>query len=194
MDEELVRRAARGDAEAFDALARDRIDRLFSIAIRILRDHHDAEDAVQQALWTAWCDLPGLRDPARLDAWLYRLVVRASYRAGKSRRRRAAVVRIVPEMDDVPGLADADTITNRDALEQAFAGLTTEHRAVVVLHHYVGLGLDEIASIVGVPAGTARSRLHYALQRLRASLESREPSDGSRASESAAPAVTESGR
>src|SRR6478672_9392211 len=92
MDDELVRRAARGDADAFDALARDRIDRLFAIAIRILRDHHDAEDAVQQALWTAWCDLPGLRDPASIDAWLYRLVVRTSYRTGKSRRRRASVV------------------------------------------------------------------------------------------------------
>src|SRR5215471_4686075 len=98
VDEELVRRAARGDADAFDALARDRIDRLFAIAIRILRDHHDAEDAVQQALWTAWSDLPGLRDPERLDAWLYRLVVRASYRAaGRSRRRRASVVRIMPD-------------------------------------------------------------------------------------------------
>jgi RNA polymerase sigma-70 factor (ECF subfamily) len=141
MDEELVRRAARGDAEAFDALARDRIDRLFSIAIRILRDHHDAEDAVQQALWTAWSDLPGV--------------------------------------------LDADQITDRDALEHAFAALSTEQRAVVVLHHYVGLGLDEIASIVGVPAGTARSRLHYALQKLRAALEP---------VETAAPAVAESGR
>jgi len=171
----LVRRAARGDADAFDALARDRIDRLFSIAIRILRDHHDAEDAVQQALWTAWCDLPGLRDPARLDAWLYRLVVRASYRAGKSRRRRASVVQIVPDHEQLPGVLDADTITDRDALEQAFAALSTEHRAVVVLHHYLGLGLEEIAAVVGVPAGTARSRLHYALQKLRTALEPVEP-------------------
>jgi RNA polymerase sigma-70 factor (ECF subfamily) len=186
MDEELVRRAARGDAEAFDALARDRIDRLFSIAIRILRDHHDAEDAVQQALWTAWSDLPGLRDPARLDAWLYRLVVRASYRAAaRSRRRRASVVRIVPDHDELPGVLDADQVTDRDALERAFAALSTEQRAVVVLHHYVGLGLDEIASIVGVPAGTARSRLHYALQKLRAALEP---------VETATPAVAESGR
>jgi DNA-directed RNA polymerase specialized sigma24 family protein len=53
VDEELVRRAAGGDADGFDALARDRIDRLFSIAIRILRDDHDAEDAVQQARWTS---------------------------------------------------------------------------------------------------------------------------------------------
>jgi RNA polymerase sigma-70 factor, ECF subfamily len=186
MDEELVRRAARGDAGAFDALARDRIDRLFSIAIRILRDHHDAEDAVQQALWTAWCDLPGLRDPARLDAWLYRLVVRASYRAGRSRRRRASVARIVPDMHELPGSADADAVTDRDELERAFASLSTEHRAVVVLHHYLGLPLEEIAGIVGVPAGTARSRLHYALHKLRAVLE---PADAP-----APPTVAESGR
>ena len=102
---------------------------------------------MQQALWTAWCDLPGLRDPARLDAWLYRLVVRARYRAGKSRRRRASVVQIVPDHEQLPGLLDADTITDRDALEQAFAALSTEHRAVVVLHHYLGLGLEEIAAV-----------------------------------------------
>ena len=186
MDEELVRRAAHGDADAFDALARDRIDRLFAIAVRILQDHHDAEDAVQQALWTAWCDLPGLRDPARIDAWLYRLVVRASYRTGKTRRRRAAVIRILPAMEELPGLVDADEVTDRDALEQAFAALSTEHRAVVVLHHYLGLGLDEIAGVVGVPAGTARSRLHYALLKLRGALEAGEAA--------AATALAESGR
>jgi RNA polymerase sigma-70 factor (ECF subfamily) len=175
MDEELVRRAARGDADAFDALARDRIDRLFAIAIRILRDHHDAEDAVQQALWTAWGDLPGLREPARFDAWLYRLVVRACYRASRSRRRRASVVQIVPELEEMPGRADEDAIGDRDSLERAFASLSTEQRAVVVLHHYLGLGLDEIAAVVGIPAGTARSRLHYALRKLRTSIE---PADG----------------
>jgi RNA polymerase sigma-70 factor, ECF subfamily len=176
MDEELVRRAARGDADAFDALARDRIDRLFAIAIRILRDHHDAEDAVQVALWTAWSDLPGLREPARFDAWLYRLLIRACYRASRTRRRRAAIVAIVPEIHDLPGTASADAILERDALEQAFASLTTEQRAVVVLHHYLGLGLDEIAAIVGVPHGTARSRLHYALLKLRSAIEAADPS------------------
>jgi RNA polymerase sigma-70 factor (ECF subfamily) len=185
MDDELVRRAARGDADAFDALARDRIDRLYAIAIRILRDHHDAEDAVQQALWTAWSDLPGLRDAARFDAWLYRLVVRACYRAGRSRRRRASVVQIAPEMEELPGVADADGVTDRDSLERAFATLSTEQRAVVVLHHYLGLGLDEIAAVVGVPHGTARSRLHYALRRLRSAIE---------ANETPARAVVESGR
>src|SRR6476659_2036901 len=100
MEEELVRRAARGDADAFDALARHRIDRLYAVAFRILRDHHDAEDAVQDALWTAWGDLRGLREPARFDAWLYRLLVRSCYRAGRSRRRRATVVTLLPDSDE----------------------------------------------------------------------------------------------
>ena len=119
MDDQLVRRAARGDAEAFDALARDRIDRLFAIAFRILRDHHDAEDAVQQALWTAWADLPGLREPERFDAWLYRLVVRMCYRAVRSRRRRASIVQLppAPDMLELPGTQRTDAIADRDELE-----------------------------------------------------------------------------
>lgn len=174
MDEALVRRAARGDAEAFDALARDRIDRLYAIAFRILRDPHDAEDAVQQALWTAWSDLPGLRDPARFDAWSYRLLVRMCYRAARSRRRRD-VVRLIPELHDAADQHRADDIAERDALERAFATLSTEHRAVMVLHHYLGLGLDEVAGILEIPHGTARSRAHYATRRLRDVLRLDEP-------------------
>ncbi len=88
-------------------------------------------------------------------------------------------------MEELPGVADADTVTDRDALERAFASLSTEQRAVVVLHHYLGLGLEEIATIIGVPSGTARSRLHYALRKLRSAIE---PGEGSTA------AVAEAGR
>ena len=177
MDEELTRRAARGDAQAFDALARDRIDRLYAIALRILRDHHDAEDAVQQALWTAWTDLPGLREPGRFDGWLYRLLVRACYRAGRSRRRRLTVVQRLPEGLDFGVEGEIDSIGTRDALDRAFTRLSTEQRSVVVLHHYLGMPLDEIAGVIGVPSGTARSRLHYALRRLRDAIEPLEASE-----------------
>jgi RNA polymerase sigma-70 factor, ECF subfamily len=171
VDDELIRRAARGEVEAFDALARDRIDRLFAVAVRILRDHHDAEDAVQQALWTAWSDLPGLRDPKRFDAWLYRLLIRCCFRAGRSRRRRLAVVQRLPESFEVAVAAEVAGVEARDALDRAFARLSTEHRTVVVLHHYIGMPLDEIAEVLGVPSGTARSRLHYALRGLRAAID-----------------------
>ena len=167
MDEALVREAARGNADAFTALARDRFDRLFAVAYRILRDYHDAEDAVKQALWTAWADLPGLRAPERFDAWLYRVLVRSCYRASRSRRRRASLVQIVPEDEGLPTPERPDTVADRDAIDRAFASLTTEHRAVVVLHHYLGFTLEEIADVLGIPHGTARSRLHYALRRMR---------------------------
>lgn len=175
MDEQLIRRAARGDAEAFDALARDRIDRLFAIAVRILRDHHDAEDAVQQALWTAWADLPGLREPSRFDAWLYRVLVRQCYKAGRSRRRHAAVVRLAPDLETVPDATGRDTVADRDELDRAFATLSTEHRAVVVLHHYLGLGFEEVAAVLEIPPGTARSRAHYAMARLRQAIQTNDP-------------------
>jgi RNA polymerase sigma-70 factor (ECF subfamily) len=175
MDEELVARAARGDADAFDALARDRIDRLFGIAFRILRDHHDAEDAVQHALWTAWSDLPGLRDPARFDAWLAKLVVNACYAEARGERRWTARVRLIPfDLSDEPDVARS--VAARDELEHAFRRLTPEQRAVVVLHHHLGYPLTEIAATLGIPEGTARSRLHYAVRQLRTVLDAGERS------------------
>jgi RNA polymerase sigma-70 factor (ECF subfamily) len=141
---------------------------LFRVAHRILRDLDAAEDAVQRALVDIWRDLPRLRDLDRFDAWTYRLVVRASLDEARQRRRHAHV-RELPS--DEPGAPDASaSFAARDALERAFDRLRPEHRAVVVLHHYAGFPLTEIATILGVPYGTVGSRLHYALRELRAAL------------------------
>ena len=75
---DLVERAQQGDREAYELLARGAARRLFLIASRILRDADAAEDAVQHTLVTIWRDLPSLRDPARFDAWTYRIVIRAA--------------------------------------------------------------------------------------------------------------------
>ncbi len=94
MREQLVDRAMRGDREAFTFLARDRADRCYAVAYRVLRDPHRAQDAVQQALFGAWRDLPTLRDPDRFDAWLLKLVVNACYTEARAPiaagRRRCA--------------------------------------------------------------------------------------------------------
>jgi RNA polymerase sigma-70 factor, ECF subfamily len=163
-DRALVARAVDGDAGAFDDLIRPRLDRLYVTANRILRDGAAAEDAVQQAMLAAWRDLRGLRDHDRLDAWLYRLLVRTCYRELRSRRRLAGhVVDLGP-----PDEADATiAIQDRDALERAFRRLTADKRAVIVLHHVTGLSVPEIAGVLAVPEGTVRSRLHYGLQDLR---------------------------
>jgi RNA polymerase sigma-70 factor (ECF subfamily) len=170
MRQELVERAMRGDREAFSSLAADVTDRVYGLAYRILRDPHAAQDAAQQALILAWRDLPRLRDPERFEGWLHRLVVHACYAEARGQRRWNGKVRLIPlelptSPDPAGGLAD------RDSLEVAFRRLTPEQRAVVVLHHYLGYPLTEIAETLGIPNGTARSRLHYAVRQLRTALD-----------------------
>jgi RNA polymerase sigma-70 factor (ECF subfamily) len=175
MQPELVERARRGDQDAFGSLAAASLDRCYALAYRILRDPHRAQDATQQALLGAWRDLPSLRDPDHFDAWLRRLVVNACYAEARSERRRAARVRVVSL--DVPTDPDvARSVAARDELEGAFRRLTPEHRAVVVLHHHLGYPLTEIAATLGIPVGTARSRLHYAVRQLRTVLDAGERS------------------
>lgn len=160
----------RGDREAFGVLVVHTSDRMYAIATRILRDSELAEDALQGALLTAWRQLPTLRDPDRFDAWVRRLLVHACYAEARRQRSWAANVRVLP----VDGPAAPDmlvSVADRDALDRAFRRLTIEQRAVFVLHHHVGLQLVEIAETLGVPAGTARSRLHYATRALRAAVE-----------------------
>ena len=170
MQVDLVVQASRGDRDAFATLAQATVDRCYGLAFRILRDHHRAQDATQQALLGAWRDLPTLRDPERFEAWLYRLVVHACYVEARTQRRWTARVQAIrggDENADDP----ARTIVDRAALEHAFRGLSPEHRSVVVLHHHFGYPLTEIASVLGIPVGTARSRLHYAVRKLRTELD-----------------------
>ncbi|MET0771678.1 MAG: sigma-70 family RNA polymerase sigma factor [Candidatus Limnocylindrales bacterium] len=168
MDTDLIRRAQRGDQEAFASLVDAVGGRLQAVAHRILRDIDLAEDATQQALLFIWRDLPQLRDPARFDAWSYRLLVHACYAEGR-RSRQVSSIRM-PTVDG-PSAPDATaTVDDRDQLERGFRRLSIDHRAVVVLHHYLDLSLEEVALALGVPAGTVRSRLHHAMRAMRASL------------------------
>jgi RNA polymerase sigma-70 factor (ECF subfamily) len=170
VDPELIGRAQRGDEEAFASLAIAAGDRLHAVAFRILRDTDLAEDASQQALLTIWRDLPQLRDPARFDAWSYRLLVRACYAEGRRTRHWAPNLQLLPAQgrDDGEGLS---SVVDRDQLERGFRRLSIDHRAVVVLHHYLDLPLDEVADVLGVPVGTVKSRLLHAMRGLRAALE-----------------------
>jgi RNA polymerase sigma-70 factor, ECF subfamily len=170
MDAELVKRAQGGDQEAFAELAATIADRFLATSHRILSDVDLAEDATQQALFAVWQDLPQLRDPARFEAWSYRLLVRACYAEGRKSRRWAPNMRLLTV--DEPMVADSvGTVVDRDQLERAFRQLTFDHRAVVVLHHYLDKPLDEVAGILGVPVGTAASRLHRAMRILRSKLD-----------------------
>src|SRR3954453_3619195 len=170
MDTELVRLAQRGDEGAFASLAVAVGDRLHAVAHRILRDADLAEDATQQALLAIWRDLPQLRDPANFDAWSYRLLVRACYAEGRRTRAWAPNLRILP-VDEPVGPDASSSVADRDQLERGFRRLSIDHRAVVVLHHYLDMPLETVAETLGIPIGTVRSRLHHAMRGLRAALD-----------------------
>jgi RNA polymerase sigma-70 factor (ECF subfamily) len=170
---DLVTAAQQGDADAFAALARLSADRLYAVAVRVTRDRHRAEDALQQALITAWKELPRLRDPERFEAWSYRLVVRFAIQEARGGRVPTPAVHVLPDEPHDPDDVAA-RVVSRDQLERGFQRLTPEQRAVTVLHFYVGLPLGEIAELLGVPVGTVGSRLHYAKRALRAALEADE--------------------
>lgn len=171
MQRDLAIRARQGDHDAFSALVAASIGRLYSIACLILRDRDRAEDATQEALVQAWRDIRGLRNPESVDPWLNRLLVRACYRQTRSDRRRALVeLHVVPDVDPSVGSAEL-SVVDRDQLDRGFARLDIDQRAVVVLHHYAGLPLTEVAAILAIPSGTAKSRLSRGIAALRAALE-----------------------
>ena len=175
MRRDLVVAAGRGDHEAFEVLATSGGDRLYGVARLILRSTELAEDAVQEALVRAWQQLPSLRDPDRFDAWLYRLVVNACADQGRQLRRLSNQIRPIPVSVAIED--HTKSVADREQLERGFGRLKPEQRAVIVLHFYSGFSAAEIAGILGIPEGTARSRLHYATEAMRAALEadSRQP-------------------
>jgi len=170
MDTELVVRAQQGDKDAYARLATELAGRFLAVSRRIVGDVDLAEDATQQALLSIWCDLPQLRDPARFEAWSYRLLVRACYAEGRKQRRWGPNLLLLPAQEPATA-GEFDSLIDRDLLEAAFRRISVEHRAVVVLHHYLDLSLDRVADILGVPVGTVNSRLHHAMRSMRAALD-----------------------
>jgi len=174
MQQELVRRAQQGDRDAFGTLVRGAIGRLYASARLIVRDAELAEDAVQDALIEAWRDIPGLRDPDRLDAWLHRLLVRSCYRTLRSSRRRHVTEIPLAFDHDVASPDGLEVIGTRDQLERAFARLPVDHRAVLVLTYYADLSLVDVSAALGIPIGTTKSRLNRATSAVRAALDADE--------------------
>lgn len=167
MQLELVERARSGDHEAFSELASASFARLYGAAKLILRDPDRAQDAVQEALVLAWKHVRALRDPEAWDAWLYRLTVNACYRLAKSAKRRDVTeLHVEPDVDPA-GHDFTGPLVERERLGQALGRLPVDQRAVMVLHFYVGLPLTEAATILDIPVGTAKSRLHRGLETMR---------------------------
>ena len=171
MQRELVERAIGGDEAAFSSLVDASVDRLYAVATLILRDSDRAQDAVQDALVSAWRDVRALRDPDAWNAWLHRLTVWACYRVAKKDRRRNLVeLHVVPDLEPMLPFDAAAAFADRDMVERLLSDLTIDHRAVIVLRFYLDLPVDEVALILDIPIGTVKSRLNRAIGALRESM------------------------
>ena len=167
----LVERAMRGDAMAFEALLRSRLDGLFRMAWAILGDEADARDATQDACLTAWRSLPRLRDPARFDPWLLRVLVNGCRMRLRS-RARIREIRMTPDLDRAgPSTDDPATGMDADSIARAFDRISIEARTILVLHHLEHQPVATIAAVLGIPAGTVKSRLFTARAALAQALE-----------------------
>ena len=175
VDQELVVRAQHGDQRAFEALALADGPRLHRVAYGILRDTESAEDATQRALVDIWRDIRRLREPAKYEAWSYRLLVHACYREARQRRDLPRITDI-PEPEAPAAAAAFGQVDDRDQLDRGFRHLSVEHRTVIVLRCLLDLPMDQVAEALGVAPGTVGSRLHRALRALRAALEADESS------------------
>lgn len=177
MDPALIRRARTGDVDAFTALVVGRVGSMQRTAMAILGQEADARDAVAEALASIWRELPRLRDDAAFEAWSTRILVHACRRRLRSvGRARVREVRLdgptlPPEVESATPAATADGVLERIALERAFDRLEPDARSILVLHHLDGRGIAELAAILRVPPGTAKSRLYAARKALERALE-----------------------
>lgn len=181
----VASREERGDAATrvragdFKRLTDRELDRSYGLACLILGDRDDAEDAVHDALESAWLRWDSLRDTERLGAWFRRIVTNAC--CDLARRRRITPI----TMSELPEQAAADHATGvleREFLREALRALDVDHRMVLVLRYYEDLAVDEIARRLGERPGTVKSRLHYGLRTLRADIDAaaRSVSEGDR--------------
>lgn len=173
----LVARAQGGDNGAFDELVIAYQDRIFNLVTRMVGDHDEACDLVQEAFVKAFRALSSFRLDARFSTWLYRIAINGCY---SRHRRRAVRTRHAPVSLDAPakgkdeeasrepadhrhGPAQSIARTETIALVQAAIGeLDPEFRTVVLLRELEGYSYEDISAILGCPIGTVRSRLHRA--------------------------------
>lgn len=176
MEPDCVARARSGDAAAFEALVEARVGPMTRTAMAILGSDADARDAVQDALVLAWRELASLRDPQAFDAWLTRILVnrcKRGLRGVASRRTREVSVETLTAggQAEPRGPDTAAALLEQRALERAFERLSVDERTLLVLHHLEGRSVESIATVLNLPAGTAKSRLFAARRSLDKALE-----------------------
>jgi RNA polymerase sigma-70 factor (ECF subfamily) len=178
--EEIIRRFLDGEEEAFSQIVQTWQGKVYSLAWRMLGNREDAQDIVQETFLSVFKSLRNLRDPARFSTWLYRIALNHC----RSRRRsRPSDLSLSEQMFESNGDEErfpsgfpaaprsGDQLETLDIIRKALAGLSEDHRTAIVLKEYVGLSLEEVASVMECPLSTAKSRLYHGLRDVQRNLK-----------------------
>ena len=160
-DARLLARVVDGDHDAFNQIMRNHEDRVFSVCLRIMGNRELALDAVQETFLTAFRKASQFKGNSALGTWIYRIAVNTCYDHLRKQKRRAADP-IPDHLDPAdPSAEDAmDSAALRPELRRALEALPEDFRSAVVLADIEGLGLNQVAEIVGAPVGTVKSRVY----------------------------------
>ena len=167
----LLHRCRRGDRDAFAELVGRWELRLFYYICRLVDDEQNAWDILQQTWIRVLRGVGRLRDPSRLAPWLYRVARNTALSHCRSLAAHQRMIDPEAEVGDVSDGQEIPSTWRAEAVHAALQKLSLPHREVLTLFFLQDLSIEQIADVVGVPAGTVKSRLHYARQAIREVLE-----------------------
>jgi RNA polymerase sigma-70 factor (ECF subfamily) len=160
-DEILIRMSQSGDNEAFAKLVQKYSTDAYRTAFMVLRDREEVEDVVQEAFLTCYRSIKSFRMESSFKTWLYRIVVNRCYdRLRKLNRENAAFNKLSLNLNIRNG--EMDEIESRIDLKEVILGLKPEYRLVLALYYGMDFGVQKVADMLGIPAGTVKSRLNSA--------------------------------
>lgn len=159
-DAELLARVVDGDHDAFNQIMRNHEDRVFSVCLRIVGEREQALDATQETFLTAFRKAGQFQGNSALGTWIYRIAVNTCYdQLRKQKRRRSEPIPNHLEPVDYSAEDAVESAGLRPGIQQALAKIPEDFRVAVVLCDVEGIGLPDVAGLLGVPVGTVKSRV-----------------------------------
>ncbi len=161
--EKLVKKAKKGNKQAFLQLIEAEQARLYRTAFLYAKNQEDALDIVQETIYKAFISIETIRDPRYFTTWLIRILIHSALDFLKKKQK------VIPLEQDSFSKMPAKEIVIEDKMDlyDAIDKLNERHKTIIILRYYQDLTVAEIADIVGIPEGTVKSNLHRALQLLR---------------------------
>jgi len=178
--EEAVRRFLKGEEEAFNWIVRHWERKIYNLALRMSGNREDAQDIVQETFLSVFRSISSLREPGSFSTWIYAITLNHCRARRKFRSSNLLAQDFVSDrtedvaerLNDIPAAKNGgESLETLDIIRKALADLSEDHRTAIVLKEYLGLSLEELASVMNCPLSTAKSRLYHGLRGVQRSLK-----------------------